>query len=78
MKMMFMHMMGGGAGASGGTVQGGFMGGMAFGAEDMKGMITEVVSALLPGMQQMLRNRRRVMTNWFKNSSSRTRKTNRL
>ena len=59
MKMMFMHMMGGGAGASGGTVQGGFMGGMAFGAEDMKGMITEVVSALLPGMQQMLRNRRR-------------------
>ncbi len=54
MKMMFMHMMGGGAGASGGTVQGGFMGGMAFGAEDMKGMITEVVSALLPGMQQML------------------------
>ena len=60
MKMMFMHMMGGGAagGASGmsggGMAQGAFMGGMGFGPDDMKGMITEVVSALLPGMQAML------------------------
>ena len=55
MKMMFMHMMGGGAAGSGSA--GGGMGmnmGMAFGPDDVKGMISEVVTALLPGVQQML------------------------
>ncbi|MDE7078570.1 MAG: InlB B-repeat-containing protein, partial [Clostridia bacterium] len=57
MKMMFMHMMGGNAngGMNGNGQQGGFVyAGQGFGAEEMKGMITEVVTALLPGMQQML------------------------
>ncbi|MDE5991202.1 MAG: hypothetical protein K2H36_06450 [Clostridia bacterium] len=58
MQMMFMRMMGGGAGGAGGAAgaQGGGFAYMpqGFGAEEMKGMITEVVTALLPGMQQML------------------------
>ncbi|MDE7079168.1 MAG: hypothetical protein K2O95_03520, partial [Clostridia bacterium] len=57
MKMMFMHMMGGNAngGMNGNGQQGGFVyAGQGLGAEEMKGMITEVVTALLPGVQQML------------------------
>ena len=45
MRMMFMGMMGGG---QGGIVQQGM------GAEEMRGLINETVTALLPGMQQML------------------------
>ena len=48
MQMMFMHMMGGNNGGQGGYVQQGL------GAEEMRGLISETVTALLPGMQQML------------------------
>ncbi|MDE7190964.1 MAG: DUF4175 domain-containing protein, partial [Clostridia bacterium] len=34
--------------------QGGYMGGYGIGVEDMRGLITETVTALLPGMQQLL------------------------
>ena len=60
MQMMFMRMMGGNAGAGnnmgqGGTSQGGFgFVQQGIGAEDIKGIISETVTALLPGMQQML------------------------
>ena len=60
MQMMFMRMMGGNAGAGnnmgqGGTPQGGFgFVQQGIGAEDIKGIISETVTALLPGMQQML------------------------
>ncbi|MDE7079228.1 MAG: hypothetical protein K2O95_03835, partial [Clostridia bacterium] len=53
MQMMLMGMMGGNA-------NGGAQGGYAYaqqpmlGAEEMRGMISEVVTALLPGVQQML------------------------
>ncbi|MDE7078923.1 MAG: hypothetical protein K2O95_02250, partial [Clostridia bacterium] len=53
MQMMFMRMMGG-------NTNGGAQGGYAYaqqpmlGAEEMRGMISEVVTALLPGVQQML------------------------
>ncbi len=50
MKMMFMHMMGGGNGQG---MQGGFVQ-QGLGAEEMRGLISETVTALLPGMQQML------------------------
>ena len=53
MKMMFMHMMGGGAGGGQGMPQGVYMGG-GIGIDDMRMMINETVTALLPGMQQML------------------------
>ncbi|MDE6758845.1 MAG: hypothetical protein K2J89_06180, partial [Clostridia bacterium] len=47
------HMMGGNSNGNG--QQGGYAyAGQGLGAEEMKGMITEVVTALLPGMQQML------------------------
>ncbi|MDE5911510.1 MAG: hypothetical protein K2H24_04170, partial [Clostridia bacterium] len=53
MKMMFMSMMGGNA--NGGMAQGGYMGGgYGIGVEDMRGLISETVTALLPGMQQLL------------------------
>ncbi len=51
MKMMFMHMMGGnngGAGNQGAYAQQGIN------MDDMRGLISETVSALLPGMQQAL------------------------
>ena len=48
MQMMFMHMMGGNNGGQGGYVQQGL------GAEEMRGLISETVTAMLPGMQQML------------------------
>ncbi|MDE6604573.1 MAG: hypothetical protein K2K85_00945, partial [Clostridia bacterium] len=60
MQMMFMRMMGGGnAGAGGNMGQGMPQGGFGFvqqgiGAEELKGIISETVTALLPGMQQML------------------------
>ncbi|MDE6362642.1 MAG: hypothetical protein K2L53_06650, partial [Clostridia bacterium] len=57
MKMMFMRMMGsqGVNGGMGAQPQGGYMGGgYGIGIDDMRGLITETVTALLPGMQQML------------------------
>ena len=53
MQMMFMHMMGGGAGGGQGMPQGAYMGG-GIGVDDMRMMINETVTALLPGVQQML------------------------
>ncbi|MDE7191262.1 MAG: hypothetical protein K2O35_02145, partial [Clostridia bacterium] len=56
MQMMFMRMMGsqGVNGGMGAQPQGGYMGGYGIGVEDMRGLITETVTALLPGMQQLL------------------------
>ncbi|MDE6475067.1 MAG: hypothetical protein K2L70_08215 [Clostridia bacterium] len=59
MQMMFMRMMGGNAGSGGNMGQGMPQGGFGFvqqgiGAEEIKGIISETVTALLPGMQQML------------------------
>ncbi len=60
MRMMLMSMFGGnGANASGnmgqGMPQGGYMGGgYGIGAEDIRGIISDTVTALLPGVQQML------------------------
>ena len=51
MQMMFMHMMGGNGGQ--GMPQGAFVQ-QGLGAEEMRGLISETVTALLPGMQQML------------------------
>ena len=51
-KMMFMRMMNG-QGANGGQ-QGAYMGAQGIGVEEMRGLISETVTALLPGMQQML------------------------
>ena len=48
MKAMLMRMMGGNNGGQGGYVQQGL------GAEEMRGLISETVTAMLPGMQQML------------------------
>ncbi|MDE7191724.1 MAG: hypothetical protein K2O35_04590, partial [Clostridia bacterium] len=54
MRMMFMGM-GNNGGMVQGMPQGGYMGGgYGIGMEDMRGLITETVTALLPGMQQML------------------------
>ncbi|MDE7078760.1 MAG: hypothetical protein K2O95_01420 [Clostridia bacterium] len=57
MKMMFMHMMGGNANMNGnmGQGQGGYVyAQQGIGAEEIRGIISETVTALLPGMQQML------------------------
>ncbi|MDE6869967.1 MAG: hypothetical protein K2J75_04480, partial [Clostridia bacterium] len=59
MRMMFMSMMGGGNGANGNMGQGMPQGGFAYAqpgisVEDMRGLISETVTALLPGVQQML------------------------
>ena len=59
MQMMFMSMMGGNAGAGGGMAQGMPQGGYGYAqsgisVEEMRGLISETVTALLPGMQQML------------------------
>ncbi|MDE7191285.1 MAG: hypothetical protein K2O35_02260, partial [Clostridia bacterium] len=57
MRMMLMSMMGGNAGANmgQGMAQGGYMGGgYGIGVEEMRGLISETVTALLPGMQQAL------------------------
>ncbi|MDE6362423.1 MAG: hypothetical protein K2L53_05535, partial [Clostridia bacterium] len=57
MRMMLMSMMGGNAGANmgQGMAQGGYMGGgYGIGVEEMRGLISETVTALLPGVQQAL------------------------
>ncbi|MDE6472541.1 MAG: hypothetical protein K2L52_05895, partial [Clostridia bacterium] len=54
MRMMFMGMMGGNAGAGQGGPQGGYMGGYGLGAEEIRGIVSETMTAMLPGMQQML------------------------
>ncbi|MDE5755907.1 MAG: hypothetical protein K2I23_02330, partial [Clostridia bacterium] len=59
-EMMYMRMMGGQAGNMGqgipqGMPQGAYMGGgYGIGIDDMRGLITETVTALLPGVQQLL------------------------
>jgi len=56
MKMMFMHMMGG-AGAnmgSGGAQGAAYTVQSGIGAEEIRGIISETVTALLPGVQQQL------------------------
>jgi len=59
MQMMFMSMMGGNAGVGGNMGQGMPQGGYAYAqpgisVEEMRGLISETVTAMLPGMQQML------------------------
>ncbi|MDE6606059.1 MAG: hypothetical protein K2K85_08605 [Clostridia bacterium] len=56
MRMMFMSMMGGNNGNMGqGMSQGGYMGGgYKIGAEEIRGIISDTVTALLPGVQQLL------------------------
>ncbi|MDE6276185.1 MAG: InlB B-repeat-containing protein [Clostridia bacterium] len=51
MRMMLMSIMGGQGGNMG---QGGYMGGYGIGVEEMRGLISETVTALLPGVQQAL------------------------
>ena len=54
MRMMFMGMGNNGAMAQG-MPQGGYMGGgYGIGADEIRGIISDTVTALLPGMQQML------------------------
>ncbi len=50
MKMMFMRMMGGNGNMGG---QGMYMG-QGMGADDIRGIVNETVTAMLPGMQQLL------------------------
>ena len=54
MQMMFMHMMGGGANNGGQAMPQGAFVQQGLGAEEMRGLISETVTALLPGMQQAL------------------------
>ncbi|MCX4363060.1 MAG: hypothetical protein OSJ74_06740, partial [Clostridia bacterium] len=56
MRMMFMSMMGGQGNMQGqGMPQGAYMGGgYGIGVEEMRGLISETVTAMLPGVQQML------------------------
>ena len=54
MQMMFMHMMGGGANNGGQAMPQGAYVQQGLGAEEMRGLISETVTAMLPGMQQML------------------------
>ncbi|MDE6474188.1 MAG: hypothetical protein K2L70_03740, partial [Clostridia bacterium] len=59
MQMMFMSMMGGNAGTGGNMGQGMPQGGFAYAqpgisVEEMRGLISETVTAMLPGVQQML------------------------
>ncbi|MDE6605160.1 MAG: InlB B-repeat-containing protein, partial [Clostridia bacterium] len=55
MQMMFMRMMGGQGASMGAQPQGAYMGGgYGIGAEDIRGIISDTVTALLPGMQQLL------------------------
>ncbi|MDE5756620.1 MAG: hypothetical protein K2I23_05970, partial [Clostridia bacterium] len=54
MRMMFMSMFGGANGAQG-APQGGYMGGgYGIGPDDIRGIISDTVTALLPGVQQLL------------------------
>ncbi|MDE6474691.1 MAG: hypothetical protein K2L70_06295, partial [Clostridia bacterium] len=55
MRMMLMSMMGGNNGNMGqGMSQGGYAGGYGIGAEEIRGIISDTVTALLPGVQQLL------------------------
>ncbi|MDE6474264.1 MAG: hypothetical protein K2L70_04125, partial [Clostridia bacterium] len=55
MRMMFMSMMGGNNGNMGqGMSQGGYAGGYGIGAEEIRGIVSDTVTALLPGVQQLL------------------------
>ncbi|MDE6474636.1 MAG: hypothetical protein K2L70_06010, partial [Clostridia bacterium] len=54
MKMMFMSMFGGGNMNAGGQQGGNMGGGFGIGVEEMRGLISETVTALLPGVQQAL------------------------
>ncbi|MCX4363321.1 MAG: InlB B-repeat-containing protein, partial [Clostridia bacterium] len=53
MRNMFMHLMGGNGGNMQG--QGAYMsGGYGIGVEDIRGIVSETMTAMLPGMQQLL------------------------
>ncbi|MCX4364020.1 MAG: hypothetical protein OSJ74_11685, partial [Clostridia bacterium] len=55
MKMMFMSMMGGGQGNMQGQPQGVYMNAQPYlGADEIRGIVSETMTAMLPGMQQML------------------------
>ncbi|MCX4363382.1 MAG: hypothetical protein OSJ74_08375, partial [Clostridia bacterium] len=54
MQMMFMRMMGSQGANMGAQPQGAYMGGYGIGTEDIRGIISETVTALLPGVQQLL------------------------
>ena len=56
MKMMFMHMMGGNMkGGANGQAQGGYAYAQpALGAEEIRGIVSETMTAMLPNMQQYL------------------------
>ncbi|MDE6474396.1 MAG: hypothetical protein K2L70_04790, partial [Clostridia bacterium] len=55
MRMMLMSMMGGNNGNMGqGMSQGGYAGGYGIGAEEIRGIVSDTVTALLPGVQQLL------------------------
>ncbi|MDE6275188.1 MAG: hypothetical protein K2M75_01475, partial [Clostridia bacterium] len=55
MRMMFMSMFGGNNGGMGqGMPQGAYEGGYGIGADEIRGIISETVTALLPGVQQAL------------------------
>ena len=59
-EMMFMRMNGGNNGGQG---QGFAYAQPSLGAEEIRGIVSETMTAMLPGMQQMLRNKRLIMTN---------------
>ncbi|MDE6472123.1 MAG: hypothetical protein K2L52_03765, partial [Clostridia bacterium] len=52
--MMYMRMMGNNMGGMGQGVQGGYTIQQGIGVEEMRGLISETVTAMLPGVQQML------------------------
>ncbi|MDE6472117.1 MAG: hypothetical protein K2L52_03735, partial [Clostridia bacterium] len=54
MRMMLMGMMGGNAGGGQGGPQGAYMGGYGLGAEEIRGIVSETMTAMLPGVQQLL------------------------
>ncbi|MDE6276454.1 MAG: hypothetical protein K2M75_07980, partial [Clostridia bacterium] len=55
MRMMFMGMMGGQSNGGGSAPQGGFAyAQQGLGADDIRGIVSETMTAMLPGMQQML------------------------
>ena len=57
MKMMFMHMMGGASGMNSGMGQAqgfAYAPQQGLGAEEIRGIVSETMTAMLPGMQQML------------------------
>ncbi|MDE7071064.1 MAG: hypothetical protein K2O86_03725, partial [Clostridia bacterium] len=55
MQMMLMSMMGGNAGNGQGGPQGAYVGGgYGLGAEEIRGIVSDTMTAMLPGVQQML------------------------